>query len=62
MSAHFARPERHDGLDRLQDRRTLRDLAYVDGHWSSAKGGQTFEVRDPASGMPVAWVAALGPQ
>lgn len=62
MSAHFARPERHDGLDRLQDRRTLRDLAYIDGHWSSAKGGQTFEVRDPASGMPVAWVAALGPQ
>lgn len=60
MSAHFARPERHDGLDRLQDRRMLRDLAYVDGHWTAGRGGQTFEVRDPASGMPVAWVATLG--
>ncbi|UGX86459.1 NAD-dependent succinate-semialdehyde dehydrogenase [Phyllobacterium meliloti] len=59
MSAHFARPERHDGLDRLQDRRMLRDLAYVDGHWTAGRGGQTFEVRDPASGMPVAWVATL---
>ncbi|MGO4450730.1 NAD-dependent succinate-semialdehyde dehydrogenase [Phyllobacterium sp. TAF24] len=60
MSAHFARPERHDGLDHLQDRRMLRDLAYVDGHWTAGRGGQTFEVRDPASGMPVAWVATLG--
>ncbi|QND54444.1 NAD-dependent succinate-semialdehyde dehydrogenase (plasmid) [Phyllobacterium sp. 628] len=60
MSAHFARPEHHDMLDRLQDRRMLRELAYIDGHWTAHSTGQTFEVRDPATGLPVARVAHLG--
>ncbi|NGO50712.1 NAD-dependent succinate-semialdehyde dehydrogenase [Allomesorhizobium camelthorni] len=59
MSAHFARPHRHDAFDRLSDRRLLRELAYVDGHWTASEAGRTFEVRDPASGDAVAWVAAL---
>ncbi|HWK69022.1 MAG TPA: NAD-dependent succinate-semialdehyde dehydrogenase [Rhizobiaceae bacterium] len=60
MSAHFARPHRDDGLDRLADRRLLRELAYVDGHWTASDTGRTFEVRDPANDQSVAWVAALG--
>lgn len=60
MSAHFGRPHRDDGIDRLTDRRLLRELAYVDGHWTASATGRTFEVRDPANGESVAWVAALG--
>ncbi|MFK0692926.1 hypothetical protein ACFX5Q_33015 [Mesorhizobium sp. IMUNJ 23033] len=29
MSAHFARSHRHEALDRLADRRLLRELAYM---------------------------------
>lgn len=60
MSAHFARITRHDALDRLGDRRLLRGLAYVDGAWTAADTGQSFEVTDPASGESLAWVASLG--
>jgi aspartate-semialdehyde dehydrogenase len=59
MSVHFARPQRDDGLSRLADRRLLRELAYVDGHWTAGDEGRTFEVRDPANGETVAWVASL---
>lgn len=59
MSAHFARMHRHDALDRLVDRRLLRELAYVDGQWTAGAAGQGFEVRDPAGGELVGWVAAL---
>jgi aspartate-semialdehyde dehydrogenase len=59
MSAHFARPQRDDGLTRLADRRLLRELAYIDGHWTASETGRTFEVRDPANGETVAWVAVL---
>jgi aspartate-semialdehyde dehydrogenase len=59
MSAHFARPERHQALDRLTDRRLFRELAYIDGHWT-AGAGQSFEVTDPGSGASLAWVASLG--
>ena len=59
MSAHFARPHRHEALDRLADRRLLRELAYVDGHWTASEAAKSFEVTDPASGATVAWVAAL---
>jgi aspartate-semialdehyde dehydrogenase len=58
MSAHFARAQRDAGLDRLSDRRLLRELAYVGGQWTAGAAG-TFEVRDPANGETVAWVAAL---
>ncbi len=59
MSVHFARPQRDDGLSRLADRRLLRELAYVDAHWTAGDEGRTFEVRDPANGETVAWVASL---
>ncbi|RWN69166.1 MAG: NAD-dependent succinate-semialdehyde dehydrogenase [Mesorhizobium sp.] len=59
MSAHFARPHRHDALDRLADRRLLRELAYVDGHWTASEAAESFEVTDPATSATVAWVTAL---
>lgn len=60
MSAHFSRPVRHPALDGLADRRLLRELAYIDGHWSAGEDGRSFEVADPASGACVGFVAALG--
>ncbi|MDX8498783.1 NAD-dependent succinate-semialdehyde dehydrogenase [Mesorhizobium sp. VK4C] len=59
MSAHFARPHRHEALDRLADRRLLRDLGYVGGHWTAGHSAASFEVTDPATGSTVAFVAAL---
>ena len=59
MSAHFARPTRHEALDRLADRRLYRELAYADGHWTAGAGGRSFEVTDPGSGASLAWVASL---
>ncbi len=59
MSAHFARPTRHEALDRLTDRRLFRELAYVDGHWTASATGKSFEVTDPGSGGSLAWVASL---
>jgi aspartate-semialdehyde dehydrogenase len=59
MSAHFARSHRHEALDRLADRRLLRELAYVNGHWTASETAESFEVTDPATGTTVAFVAAL---
>ena len=59
MSAHFARQHRHEALDRLADRRLLRDLGYVGGHWTAGRTAASFEVTDPATGSTVAFVAAL---
>ncbi|ANT52788.1 NAD-dependent succinate-semialdehyde dehydrogenase [Mesorhizobium amorphae] len=59
MSAHFARQLSHEALDRLADRRLLRELAYVDGHWTASEAAESFEVTDPATGATVAFVAAL---
>jgi aspartate-semialdehyde dehydrogenase len=59
MSAHFARSHRHEALDRLADRRLMRELAYVDGHWTASEAAESFEVTDPATGTTVAFVAAL---
>ena len=59
MSAHFARSHRHEALDGLADRRLLRELAYVDGHWTASEAAESFEVTDPATGMTVAFVSAL---
>lgn len=60
MSARFSRSIRHPALDRLADRRLLRELAYVDGQWSAGEDGGAFEVIDPASGACVGHVAASG--
>lgn len=62
MSAHFARQNRHEALDRLADRRLLRELAYVNGHWTASEAAESFEVTDPATGATVAFVAALDAQ
>src|SRR5690606_30462736 len=59
MSAHFARQQRHEALDRLSDRRLYRELAYVGGHWTASATASSFEVSDPASGASLAFVAAL---
>lgn len=61
MSAHFAQPARHSALDRLADRRLLRELAYVDGRWTAAASARSFEVTDPATGASVGWMASLDP-
>jgi aspartate-semialdehyde dehydrogenase len=60
MTGQLARQEHHPGLGRLADRRLLRELAYIGGSWTAGPGGAVFEVKDPATGMPVARVARLG--
>jgi aspartate-semialdehyde dehydrogenase len=60
MTGQFARQEHHPGLGRLADRRLLRELAYIGGSWTAGPAGAVFEVKDPATGMPVARVARLG--
>ena len=37
----------------------LRELAYIDGHWTAGDAGQTFEVNDPASGAAIGWVSKI---
>jgi aspartate-semialdehyde dehydrogenase len=59
MTVHFARSTRHEALDRLADRRLLRELAYVGGSWTASDAGRSFEVSDPASGASLAWIASL---
>jgi aspartate-semialdehyde dehydrogenase len=45
---------------RLSDERLLRELAYIDGRWTQAASGASFEVRDPSTGDLLARVASLG--
>ncbi|WP_426128311.1 NAD-dependent succinate-semialdehyde dehydrogenase [Pararhizobium sp. PWRC1-1] len=59
MNAVFARPACHEALERLKDKHLLKSLAYVGGRWIASGANRTFEVRDPASSMPLAWVSAL---
>lgn len=59
MNAVFARPACHDALERLKDRHLLKSLAYVGGRWVTNGANRTFEVSDPASSVPLAWVCAL---
>ena len=60
MSACFARHQTHAALDRLSDRRLLRDNGYCDGRWVREPSGAAFPVSDPASGTPLAYVSTLG--
>jgi aspartate-semialdehyde dehydrogenase len=46
---------RHD----IADRRLLRSFAYIDGKWTAAATGATFEVADPATGDVIGEVARL---
>ncbi len=59
MSAQFSRQERPAALDKLADRRLIRELGYVNGNWTAGPAGQTFRVTDPATGDSIAFVAAL---
>lgn len=59
MSAQALKSRRDIELVKLQDRRLLRELAYVDGQWTAPSGGEIIEVRNPANGEILAWVAAL---
>lgn len=51
--------QHHAGLDRLSDRRLLRELAYVDGRWVAGAEAVSFPVTDPATGDHLAQVASL---
>ncbi|MDQ0472275.1 NAD-dependent succinate-semialdehyde dehydrogenase [Labrys wisconsinensis] len=63
MTAALAlKRDSHPALGRLADGRLLRELAYVDGHWTHAPDAASFAVRDPFSGAVLAHVAALGPE
>jgi len=44
----------------LRDPQLLRSDALIDGAWTAADGGATFEVRDPASGGLLAQVPDMG--
>ena len=59
MNAVFARPACHDALARLNDKHLLKSLAYIGGRWVANAANSTFEVRDPATSVPLAWVCAL---
>ncbi len=45
---------------KLQDPSLLKTQAYVDGEWTDADGGETFDVTNPATGEIVATVAKCG--
>ena len=47
---------------KLQDPQLLRTCAYIDGRWTGAADGASFEVNNPATGERVADVANLGAQ
>jgi aspartate-semialdehyde dehydrogenase len=55
----FARPACHDALERLPTASPAKSLAYVGGRWIAKANRKSFEVSDPASSVPLAWVAAL---
>lgn len=59
MTAVFARTGFHEALKHLNDRQLLRELAYVGGRWIAGRDGKCLEVRDPASGSALAFVASL---
>ncbi len=59
MTAAFAPPTAALPA-RLADPDLLRERAFIDGRWTAAPDGRSFEVTDPASGAAIARVAALG--
>ncbi|WEX75409.1 NAD-dependent succinate-semialdehyde dehydrogenase [Sinorhizobium numidicum] len=59
MNAVFARTTFHDALKHLNDRQLLRELAYSGGRWIAGGDSKSLEVRDPATGATLAFVAAL---
>ena len=62
MNIRTPQPPLHPALSRLKDRALLKTLGYVSGRWTAAApNAADFAVTDPATGMLVACVAALGP-
>jgi aspartate-semialdehyde dehydrogenase len=59
MNARHATVAYSSELDRLTDRRLLRQLAYIDGKWTAGTKAASFDVTDPANGRVIANVAAL---
>jgi len=59
MNAATAKIDISAKLDLLHDKSLLRELAYVDGRWVTGHGPVNFEVRDPATGAVLAYVASL---
>ncbi|MBM6592602.1 NAD-dependent succinate-semialdehyde dehydrogenase [Microvirga pudoricolor] len=55
-----AKADTHPALRGLKDPRLLREMAYIDGHWTGAEADARFEIHDPASGLTVARVSRLG--
>ncbi len=53
------KPELHEALSGLKDRRLLRELGYVGGRWTAGSGAMA-DVYDPASGKLVSRVVRLG--
>ena len=45
---------------KLNDASLLRTAAYIDGAWTNAADGKTFDVTNPATGDVIAAVADLG--
>ena len=45
---------------KLSDKRLFKEDAYINGIWSAADSGATFEVRNPATGEVIANVADMG--
>jgi len=44
----------------LKDSGLLRDACYIDGNWTGADNGQTFDVTNPANGELIARVPDCG--
>lgn len=59
MSVHTAPFRSQDALAGISDYGLLRDLAYIDGRWTTATNGNVFAVVGPATGALVKWVAEL---
>ncbi|MDR5784693.1 aldehyde dehydrogenase family protein, partial [Caballeronia sp. LZ065] len=46
--------------DQLKDPTLLRNAAYIDGEWQQADTGETFEVKNPATGESLGSVPKMG--
>lgn len=53
-----SRPELHEALSGLKDRRLLRELGYVGGRWTAGAGAMS-DICDPATGKLVSRVVRL---
>ncbi len=48
------------GRPRLQDENLFRGRCFINGSWSGADDGLTFEVRNPATGEALGVVPSMG--